>query len=439
MAREYKDSGIEWIGQIPSHWQMARLKDIKTDKPYAIVDGPFGSAISTNDYREEGIPLIRIVNLVGKYVDNTSTMHISPELADSVSRSAFGLNDIIFAKTGATVGKCSVNESIEYGILSSSCVKISIAEGFDTHFYYYYFFTNQFNLALRQACGGSTRDTINLVPFKTLPCMIPPLSEQQKIADYLDKVCGEVDEMVALQEKMTEELKAYKQSVITEAVTKGLNPNVPMKDSGIDWIGEIPEHWKVTKIKKIATTNSGSTPRNISDSENSDIIWIRTTDINDDVVNNSSLHLTLEEFSSASCPMLDIGTCVVAMYGGGGTIGKSGMLGAKATINQALCSMEVNDSYLGQYLFCVLRSLRYYWMKYAVGTRKDPNINQEIVRNMNIPFPPLKEQQQIAYYLDTKCTEIDSLIAIKRQKIEELKDYKKSVIYEYVTGKKEVV
>ena len=269
--------------------------------------------------------------------------------------------------------------------------------------------------------------------------IFPPLAEQQKIADYLDKVCGEVDEMVALQETMIEELKAYKQSVITEAVIKGLNPNVPMRDSGIDWIGEIPEHWSTTKIKKIARTNSGSTPRNISDGENSNIVWIRTTDINDDVVYDSSLHLTSEEYSSASCPMLDEGTCVVAMYGGGGTIGKSGMLGVKATINQALCSMEVGDSFTGEYLFCILRSVRYYWMKYAVGTRKDPNINQEIVRNMIIPFPPIDEQRAIATYLDTKCSEIDSLIDLKQAKIEELKEYKKSVIYEYVTGKKEVI
>ena len=249
MSRGIKHSGIEWIGEIPEHWFIARLKDIKANKPYAIVDGPFGSAISTNDYLENGVPLVRIVNLKGKYLDSNSTMFISHELAQTVSRSSFSLHDIIFAKTGATVGKCSINNSIEYGILSSSCVKISIAESLDVRYYYYYFYTNQFNLALRLACGGSTRDTINLTPFKLLPCIIPPLSEQQRIADYLDNVCGDIDDMTALQEKMIEELKAYKQSVITEAVTKGLNPNVPMRDSGVEWIGMIPEHWSICKIK----------------------------------------------------------------------------------------------------------------------------------------------------------------------------------------------
>jgi type I restriction enzyme S subunit len=212
-----------------------------------------------------------------------------------------------------------------------------------------------------------------------------------------------------------------------------------MKDSGIEWIGEIPEHWEVSKIKRIAKTNSGSTPKNILNNENSEIIWIRTTDINDDVVYDSSMHLTLEEFESASCPMLDRGTCVVAMYGGGGTIGKSGILGNRATINQALCSMEVVDYYNDKYLFYILKTVRYYWMKFAVGTRKDPNINQEIVKCLDVPFPNISEQQQIADYLDKKCAEIDELVAVKQQKIDSLKEYKKSLIYEYVTGKKEVI
>ena len=101
--------------------------------------------------------------------------------------------------------------------------------------------------------------------------------------------------------------------------------------------------------------------------------------------------------------------------------------------------METYDSFASEYLFCILKAVRYDWMKYAVGTRKDPNISQEIVKNMKIPFPSLSEQQQIASYLDTKCSDIDSLIAVKQQKIEELKEYKKSIIYEYVTGKKEVI
>ena len=425
MAREYKDSGIEWIGQIPKEWEVGQVKQCFARK---------------NEKAQLENPIVLSLARSGVKVRDISTNE--GQMAESYfNYNPVEPNDLLINPMDLYSGaNCSISNV--KGVISPAYINLRYLGNNNPRYYDYYFKTQYWSMALFAHGKGVSFDnrwTLNADTLLRYTIPIPPTSEQQKIADYLDKVCGEVDEMVALQETMIEELKAYKQSVITEAVTKGLNPNVPMRNSGIDWIGEIPEHWSTTKIKKIARTNSGSTPRNISDGENSNIVWIRTTDINDDVVYDSSLHLTSEEYSSASCPMLDEGTCVVAMYGGGGTIGKSGMLGVKATINQALCSMEVGDSFTGEYLFCILRSVRYYWMKYAVGTRKDPNINQEIVRNMIIPFPPIDEQRTIASYLGTKCSEIDSLIALKQAKIEELKEYKKSVIYEYVTGKKEVV
>lgn len=422
MAREYKDSGIEWIGQIPKEWKMARGKYL-----FSVLNGyAFDSSLFTNDTNM--MPLIRI-----RDINNSETE--AYYMGDYSSDYIVQKGEVLVGMDGDfNVAKWKGSDAL----LNQRVCKLNVFSEKYISLYAYYILPMLLKTK-NDVTYATTVKHLSSNDILNFDFIVPTITEQQKIADYLDKVCGEIDEIVALQETMVEELKAYKQSVITEAVTKGLDPNVPMHNSGIDWIGEIPKHWSTTKIKKIARTNSGSTPRNISDGENSNIVWIRTTDINDDVVYDSSLHLTSEEYSSASCPMLDEGTCVVAMYGGGGTIGKSGMLGVKATINQALCSMEVGDSFTGEYLFCILRSVRYYWMKYAVGTRKDPNINQEIVRNMIIPFPPIDEQRTIASYLDTKCSEIDSLIALKQAKIEELKEYKKSVIYEYVTGKKEVI
>ena len=414
MAREYRDSGIEWIGQIPKEWEVGQVKQCFARK---------------NEKAQLENPIVLSLARSGVKVRDISTNE--GQMAESYfNYNPVEPNDLLINPMDLYSGaNCSISNV--KGVISPAYINLRYLGNNNPRYYDYYFKTQYWSMALFAHGKGVSFDnrwTLNADTLLRYTIPIPPTSEQQKIADYLDKVCGEVDEMVTLQETMVEELKAYKQSVITEAVTKGLNPNVPMRDSGIDWIGEIPEHWSTTKIKKIARTNSGSTPRNISDGENSNIVWIRTTDINDDVVYDSSLHLTSEEYSSASCPMLDEGTCVVAMYGGGGTIGKSGMLGVKATINQALCSMEVGDSFTGEYLFCILRSVRYYWMKYAVGTRKDPNINQEIVRNMIIPFPPIDEQRTIASYLDTKCSEIDALIALKEAKIDELKEYKKEVV-----------
>ncbi len=440
MSREMKHSGIEWIGEIPNHWIMARLKDIKANKPYAIVDGPFGSAISTNDYKESGVPLVRIVNLIGKYLDNTSTVYISPEHAKLVSRSGFSLQDIIFAKTGATVGKCSINNSIEYGILASSCIKISISDDLDNRYYYFYFNTNQFNLALRLACGGSTRDTINLVPFKELPCIIPPLPEQQKIADYLDKVCSEVDELVSLQEKMIEELKAYKQSVITEAVTKGLNPNVPMLNSGIDWIGEIPEGWEVKRLKDLFLLQTGTTPKDYEKGLNTDVLvnWFTPSDVGEMncELNVSQRHLSKKVIDGEGIRLYPKGSLIFVAIGA--SAGKIGYANIEGYSNQQITALIPKENCYSKYCYYYMIADRKRIRENAFFTTL-PIINNGYLSDVKILLPPLSEQQAIASYLDTKCSEIDSLIALKQQKIEELKEYKKSFIYEYVTGKKEVV
>ena len=434
--RAMKDSGIPWIGEIPKDWVVRKLRNV----------GRF-SASGIDKKIVEGEPLVHIINYVDVYKNPNRELRAQEYMIVSApiekcSEHQVNVGDMIFTPSSETIEDIGVsavimdelpNTAFSYHVLRFQPNNVVDLK------YRKYFTNNNYCLNYFSSCAtGTIRKTISRDVFKECLVVLPPLAEQQRIAEFLDRKCAEVDEMIALQEQIIEELKAYKQSVITEAVTKGLNPDVPMKDSGIEWIGEIPEHWRIGKIKMIAKTNSGSTPKTISQTEESSIVWIRTTDINDNLVTDSSLHLTQEELNSASCPMLNKDVCVVAMYGGGGTIGKCGILGIEATINQALCSIEVKSFHLGAFMFWTLRATRYNWMKFAVGTRKDPNISQEIVRNYIVPIPPIEEQQKISDYLNTKCTEIDNLISIKQSKIDSLKEYKKSIIYEYVTGKREV-
>ena len=215
-----------------------------------------------------------------------------------------------------------------------------------------------------------------------------------------------------------------------------------MKQSGVEWIGDVPKHWEVKPIKYIADTNSGATPKNIKGRQNerSDIKWVRTTDLSDicDYVYDSSEYLSREEMNSASCPWLPKNTVVVAMYGGSGTIGKAGILGCDSTINQALCSLETKKLEDYRYLYYNIKSLRPYWMKLAASSRKDPNISQEIIRNMDVPVPGIDEQTKIVQYLDRKCTTINTSISNAQHQIELLQEYKQSLITEVVTGKRKV-
>ena len=266
--------------------------------------------------------------------------------------------------------------------------------------------------------------------------------------------CGEVDEMIALQEQMIEELKAYKQSVITEAVTKGLrsaegrlqgkNPDAPMRDSGIDWIGEIPKEWKICRMKNIASLFGRIGFRGYtSDDLNKDgegAITLSPSNMMPMCMDYSKVtYLSWKKYEESPEIMIQNGDLLMVKTGSSyGKVSYVDKLPKETTINPQILRIvpSVSSKYLGYYM---QTDLFIYQVEGGVVGGTIPTISQEKINNFYVILPSDEEQQSIASYLDTKCAEIDALIAIKQTKIEELKDYKKSVIYEYVTGKKEVV
>ena len=437
MARAMKDSGIEWIGEIPEGWETVRLKDIKSSDMYAIVDGPFGTAISTSDYVEVGTPLVRIVNLDGDEIAVDNLVYITNEHAQKLLRSRFYKGDIIFAKTGATVGKCAINSNIEEGILSSSCVKIQIADNHYNRYFYYFFSTKQFNEALRMACNGTTRDTINLKPFSCLNCPLPPNDQQHIIADYLDNECARIDAVIEQTRASIEEYKKLKQSVITQAVTKGIRQGRRMVNSGVDWIGQIPDEWAVFRIANLydernergtedlpiltVSINTGISDHEIPDEEK-DRVVVRSED--------RTLYKRVCSGDLAYNMMR-------AWQGAFGAVRVEGMVSPAYVVAKPKLP-GILDS---RYVEALLRTpsaieemhrysrgitdfrLRLYWPEF---------------KNICVCVPSIREQIEIADYIDKKATEIDALIQKKQQFLVELESYKKILIFEYVTGKKEV-
>ncbi|MBQ9672427.1 MAG: restriction endonuclease subunit S [Prevotella sp.] len=403
MEREYKDSGIEWIGQIPKEWKVTLSKRLftivagatpKTDN-VDLWDGDI-SWITPADYKTED-----------KFVCS-GRRNLSEKGKNSCATYLLPTNSIVFSKR-APIGLVAI--TAKELCTNQGCLGC-IPDGQLIVLFYYYamsVFTEQFELL----GTGTTFKEISATKFANFPFPYPPLPEQQKIAEYLDKVCGEVDEMIALQEQMIEELKAYKQSVITEAVTKGLNPNAPMKDSGIDWIGEIPEHWETSKAKHYVIITNGSDPKTEGDTP----VY----------GSGSSSFKTCGEYKDG--PTVLIGRK-------GATLHIPHFIEGKYWNVDTAFDVKSKDNMKLKYYYYLAVIFDY---KYYISQTTLPGMAQSSYNNMIIPCPPFSEQQSVASYLDTKCTEIDSLIAIKQQKIEELKDYKKSVIYEYVTGKKEVV
>ena len=394
-----KHSGIEWIGEIPKGWRILQVKNLCQISrgrviPITDMDDSYTYPVYSSQTKNNGC-----MGYINTYDYN----------GDALTWTTDGANaGTMFYRTGL------FNCTNVCGILQQKQIDIKS----DIKFLLY-------------SIGFSARHNrrLDINGFKIMSnemaeikFVLPSLSEQQKIANYLDKVCGEMDEIIALQEQMIEELKAYKQSVITEAVTKGLNPDVPMRDSGIDWIGEIPEHWKIERLKFLCSIQTGNQDTQDARQDGEYPFYVRSPKVE----------------HSSKCSFEGEGILMAGDGAGAGRVFHHAF--GKYAVHQRVYRLsEFSNKIDTNYLFHYISSLFCKVMDMGSAQSTVPSVRLPMLLNFVVCTPHLSEQQSIASYLDTKCTEIDALIAIKQAKIEELKDYKKSVIYEYVTGKKEVV
>ena len=435
MNREMKNSNIPWIGYIPASWTTCHIKQIMRNK--SIKGYPNETVLSL--YREYGV--------VPKD-SRTDNHNITSE--DTSNYKFVEIGDFVINKMKAWQGSMAVSDY--QGIISPAYYICRFVSNDVCKRYIHYLLRNETYKTEYMRLSSGLRVgqwDLNIEDFLRIQMVLPLYAEQKAIADFLDKKCEEIDELVALQEKIIEELKAYKQSVITETVCKGLNPNAPMKDSGVEWIGEIPEHWSLCKLKNYLS----QTPNNLrvgpfgtalsgNDIKESGKYWIynQRTVLDENFTTCNSFvdeekYLELESFKIYPNDIL-ITTR--------GSIGKITIVPNNAPvgilhpciIRFVIDENRFNTSLL-KHIFngsdFVLRQ-----MKYQSNSTTIDVLYSYALKNIVLPNIPIYEQQEIADYLDKKCAEIDQLITIKQQKIVELKEYKKSLIYEYTTGKKRV-
>jgi len=436
MSMEMKHSGIEWIGEIPKEWKVMSIKHYCK----SIFAG--GTPQSNNsDYWDGDIPWIPsgsckncIISSAPKYITQLGLENSSTKLIPS--------GTTVMAMTGAT---CSNVGFVTFDTCMNQSV-VAYIEDKEKSFskYLFYLLQGAQEEILTHKTGGA-QSGINAEDCKNIMVPFICITKQQKIANYLDKVCGEVDEMIALQEQMIEELKTYKQSVITEAVTKGLNPDVPMKDSGIDWIGEVPEHWKLEPLKycfgrRSEKNNPVKTKERLSLSIDKGVTLYAEKTTNLDRFKDD---FTQYQLAYPNDIVLNCMNMIV------GAVGLSKYMGCVSPVYYVIYPIKPDiDALYYSFLLNIptIRGVYYSLGKgiYAIE-RGEGRVNTCRLKvsyddfgRLNIPIPPIDEQKKITEFIQNKCSEIDALIAIKQAKIEELKEYKKSVIYEYVTGKKDV-
>ena len=430
--REMKDSGIEWIGKIPSDWTVSKITHIlDLTHPYAIGDGDHG-IIKADDYTDDGIPYIRVNNLGwATELQLSNVVYITQQQNELIKSSTLKPDDILFAKTGATIGKTAIiPKSVAIANTTSHVGKISVSREHCAKFFYYvissYIGYKQF---WDFASLKTTRPELSIDEIKQT-ILISPTSyaEQKAISDHLDLKCKECDTLVIDIQSQIEALEEYKRSVITEAVTKGLDPDVEMRDSGVQWIGEIPTHWTLIRIGSLY----GLRTQKVSDIDYPPLSVTKMGVLPQlDTVAKTNAHddrkLVVKGDFVINSRSDRRGSCGISDY-----------TGSVSLINTVLFPItEMNPRYYNWYFHTVGFADEFY--RWGHGIVDDLwTTGWQNMKNILISVPPLDEQQRIADYLDSKCAEIDNIITEKKQQIETIEEYKKSLIFEYVTGKKEV-
>ena len=428
MATKYKDSGIPWIGMIPSDWNSDMIGNLYTLR---------NEKVSDKDYPPLSVGKMGVV----------PQLETAAKTDDGDNRKLVKVGDFAINSRSDRRGSCGISNYD--GSVSLINTILTPRGEMNPNYFNWFFHTEQFADEFYKWGHGIVDDlwTTRWQEMKRITISVPPLATQQRIADYLDRKCAEIDELAALQETMIAELKRYKQSVITEAVTKGLDPDVPMKDSGVEWIGEIPEGWEVIPFKQMYGLGKGlSITKADLVEEGVPVISYGQihsksntgTAIKDELIryvptsyleNNQDALVKVGDiiFADTSEDLEGCGNCIyidkdMTLFAGYHTIIASNRTD---TATRYLSYLFKTDCWRIQ-------------IRAVVNGVKLFSIPQRTLAATSIIIPPLAEQRAIADYLDRKCAEIDELIAIKQEKIEALKEYKKSVIFEYVTGKKEI-
>ncbi len=437
MAEQMKESGVSWIGTIPESWGIKRIKYM------AHLKGRIGwQGLTSDEYIDEGPYLITGIDFKNGGIDWNNCVHITEERWAEAPEIHIKNGDLLITKDG-TVGKVAVVSDL-YGkaSLNSGVLVIRTIEKYDRKFLYWVLQSEEFWTWFRlKNAGNSTIIHLYQNDFAEFSYTFPEFIEQQAIADFLDKECAQIDSIAADLEKQIELLQQYKKSLITETVTKGLDKSVPMKDSGIEWIGDIPNHWKINRVRHLAKLCSGATPSKDSLTYwEGTIPWISSQEVKTDKIMDTSLHISEDAIRSCSTQLMPTGTLVMVVRSGilQHTIPVA-LLGVPATINQDIKAFQFSDEMLPAFFKYYIQGQNDTLLNIIIKDKTTvESVDNNLLLSLKVMVPPIREQQEIVKLLDQKCYTIETIINKKRKQLSIIQEHKKSLIYEYVTGKKRV-
>lgn len=416
--RQMKNSGIEWIGEIPETWGIVLLSSIF-----------YQHKEKNSSLQETNLLSLSYGKIIKKDINTCEgLLPASFETYNIIDNGdiVFRLTDLQNDQRSLRTGLCT-----QKGIITSAYITLRNNIELDDRYMHYLYYSYDICKVFYRM-GDGVRQGMNFDDLKKLLTLFPPVSEQQRIADFLDDKCAKIDSLIAHEEATIEELKAYKQSVITEAVTKGLDKSVPMKDSGIIWLNEVPKHWRRDIGKHILILHK----KTILDSDG-----VVTCFRDGEVTLRSNRREDGFTFADKEIGYQGIDVGDIAIHGMDGFAGAIGISDSRGKVSPVLSVCNPVDGIDARYIVEYLRMLarNNVFVALATGIReRSCDLRWAKIAVLEVIIPPYEEQKEICDYIDFITKKIDDIIFAKQQKIEELKEYKKSLIYEYVTGKKEV-
>ncbi|WP_127111641.1 restriction endonuclease subunit S [Shimia sediminis] len=435
----YKSSNVEWIPTLPAGWTIKRLKQI-VDTARQITYG----IVQAGPNLEKGIPYIRPADMEDEkgVKDFDNLMKTSPAIASDYERSAIKEGDIV-CSIGPSFGKLMiVPKELEGGNLTQGTARVAIDSENNTRFVFWLLRSSESFQQWESSVGGATFRALNLGPLSETFLPVPPLPEQTQIAAFLDHETARIDDLIAKQQRLIALLEEKRQAVISHAVTKGLNPDAPMRPSGIDWLGDVPAHWETRKISKLTNkiTNGYVGPtRDILVDEG--LPYIQATHVKKGKVNFDNAYFVRRKWSDAHAKSILAEGDVLVVQTGAGTGDVACVSKAEEGYNcHALIILSaIKEVIQGQFLSLALRSTFGQAVLYSIRTGgMHPHLNCSEVKFVDLPVPPLNEQSEIVDYVRNQTDKFDDLDQKAQSAILLLQERRTALISAAVTGKIDV-
>lgn len=425
----YKTAKSPWLGSIPEHWEEKRLKDVATYNDESLDEK------TDPDFEIEYVDISSVSLTHG--IEKTELLAF--EKAPSRARRKVRHGDVIISTVRTYLKAIAPIKSPPLNmVVSTGFAVIRPRSSLDARFAGYMLQSNGFVGDVVANSVGVSYPAINATDLARLPFAEPPLPEQGRISDFLDHKTAQIDALIAKKQSLLDKLAEQRTALISQAVTKGLDPTVPMKDSGVSWLGDVPEHWETWKVTHgFNRIGSGTTPK--SDNPlfyDGNVPWVTTSELREDTIFDTSQKVTEEAVAQYSALKLyPKGSLAIAMYGA--TIGRLGIFGVDATVNQACCVYSQPTVFDTRFVYYWLRMRKPILISLSNGGGQ-PNLSQNDLKNLWIPIPDICEQRAIVQYLDKKVSQVEDRIEKVRLVIDKLNEFRSALITNAVTGKIDV-